>query len=413
MQIIEPTIVYQTPYGKSGLYKVIVEYHNINKENYPYPLKTEFITKQLKFVNNSNAYIKLNPILCEAFINKNFKSPYLNVAEYVTIQNGVIVLFFNEASGDFHGVKRNNYQTVKGWLKSLVRAIVHLHLHRIMHGDIKAANLLIFDSIAKLSDFGSSAVILGDGNQKFINKSFTPTHRAPEVWKSNQWGLSADIWALGCTVYEMIYGVPLFQVKTTDDDYIRQINAWCDPKMNYGENIEFHKDWNNPLYADINMLILKMLNPDPFNRPTIFDIVKESFFQSEIITRAGSPINGCSYNELSICPIIAQRVYTRRSFNDNHELNKIYNIINQYESDKEIKMLVICMYESFNDSNVPLRELLKSLVIIVHLLVHRGVPPIFTLTRNDISNILIYSAKIKFNYVNWDKFYGIYEKFQY
>ena len=213
MQSLEPTIVQQKPYKKTGLYKSIVEYQNVDSSNYPYPLKKEFITKQLELISNSNINFEINPILCEAFINKNFKSPYLNTAEFVTIQNGKIILFFNEASGDFHRIKNINYSTVKKWIKSIVKGIVHLHLHRILHGDIKASNVLIFDSIAKISDFGCSSLIVEEGNQRFTNKLYTPTHRAPEIWKTNQCDLSADIWALGCTIFEMVYSAPLFEVK--------------------------------------------------------------------------------------------------------------------------------------------------------------------------------------------------------
>lgn len=414
MQVVEPSIIYDEKFGKTGLYKSIVEYPNLDRELYPYPLKSQFITKKLKLTSKSEFPIRINPILCEAFINKNFKSPYLNLAEYVTIQNGIIVLFFNEANGDFHRFGRNNFETIKGWIKSIVKGIVHLHLHRFLHGDIKASNVLIFDGIAKLSDFGSSSLIIGDGCQKFHTKLYTPTHRPPEVWINDQFDLSADIWALGCTIYEMIYGEPLFQIKNTNEEYISQIETWCSNTPNLTYNFEFSKRWNQPIYNKVNKLILKMLNPNPFERPTIFEVINDEFFQNEITLSSSPPMEtNCNYGSLSTCPIIAQRVFRKTRFFPGSKGESIYKKLKLFESDDEIRMLVMCMYETYSDTIEYSPELLKTLLLIAHLITHREKPETFTISRADIDNILIYSSTIGFNYVNWGKFYGVYEKFNY
>ena len=284
MQNVDPVIVYKTPFGKTGLFKSIVNYPEVDMEEYPYTLKYEYITKELKIINSSSIGIRLNPVLCEAFIHKNFKSPYLNIAEHVTIQNGVIILFFNEAKCDLNMLKRRNFNNIRLWSLFLIKGIVHLHLHRIIHGDIKSTNILLYDSIAKLSDFGSSALIIGNGNQLFHSKMYTPTHRAPEVWYNDEWGLSADIWALGCTLFEMYYEFSLFQIKKTDNEYINQIEAWCDSSINKSMIFEFPATWNLPQNQQINEIILKCLNPIASERPTIFEIVKLPFFIDEFNT---------------------------------------------------------------------------------------------------------------------------------
>lgn len=414
MQSIEPTIIYEEKFGKTGLYKSTVEYNTLDVEDYPYPLKTQFITKKLNLSSNLSMSIKLNPILTETFINKHFKSPYLNLAEHVTIQNGIIVLFFNQALGDFNKMKKHNFETVKGWIKSLVKGIIHLHLHRILHGDIKPANILIFDGIAKLSDFGSSALLVGNGYQKFNSKLYTPTHRAPEVWMDDQWDLSADIWALGCTIYEMFYGQPLFQVKNTTQEYLNQIDAWCSMNKRTDSTFELSKNWNNPLYFDVNRLILKMLNPIQSERPTIFDVLKDPLFQNETeLTLSSSPSSVCNYSELSTCPIIAQRVFKKTRYTVGSSNETVYKRVKMLENDDEIRMLVMCMYETYQDKISYSPELIKTLLIIAHLLTHREKPTSFTISRGDIDNILIYSNMVNFNYVNWNKFYGVYERFIY
>lgn len=418
MQRVEPVIVHKIPFGKTGLYESIVEYPE-TFEDYPYDLKYKFITKELKIVNNSSIGLKINPVICEAFIHKNFKSPYLNIAEHVTIQNGIIILFFNEAKGDLTKIEKSNFTYKKLCLLFLVKAIVHLHLHRIIHGDIKCANILVYDSITKLSDFGHSALLIGNSNQSFSQKMYTPTHRAPEVWYDNEWGLSADIWALGCTLFEIVYGFSLFQIKKTENEYLRQMEAWCDNNIDKNMIFEFPLSWNDPKYTMINEIILKCLNPIANERPTIFEIIKSPFFEQNTNTH-NFPINTestyttCFYNSLSLCPIITQRVYNEKSFENNQIYLNVYKRLNLLETDNEIKMLVMCMYETYNDTfSDRTNELINVFLIIIHLLVHRNTPMILSITNNEIDLLMRYSIQIGFSYINWNRFYAIVNKFIY
>ena len=78
-----------------------------------------------------------------------------------------------------------------------------------MHRDIKAANIhLRDDGTCQLADFGSSKKIIE--TTKDDTKSFcgTPFWMAPEVVKETGHNRFADIWSLGCTVYEMIVKEP-------------------------------------------------------------------------------------------------------------------------------------------------------------------------------------------------------------
>lgn len=446
---LSPIVVNKVPFGKTGLFKVMVEYSDLDRDNHPYPLPSTFVTKELHLEDSSSFNIRLNPILSEVFINKAFKSPYLNVARFITIQNSTVILFFDEANGDFHKVKRANYKTTKQWIKSIVKGIVHLHLRRILHGDIKAANILIFDGLAKVNDFGSSALIVGKGAQRFRHKLYTPTHRPPELWNSDQCDLSADIWALGCTIYEMVYGQPLFNVMSSNEEYTRQMKTWCDQSNIFKGSIQFHKEWNNPSNTEINGLILKMLNPDPSKRPTIFQIVKDEYFcpspdrnsfssnfsiqspissfedqsfissfqsKSDIIGKTENPIrvdSPCTYGSLNECQIVSQRLYNKSSFESNTQLLQIYNNLKMYEEDREIRMLVICMYESFQNDIKDKTELVHILHIIAHILTHRGIPYLLTVTKKTIFDILSFSNSINFQYVNWDRFYGVEKEFLY
>ena len=59
------------------------------------------------------------------------------------------------------------------------------------------------DNIIKLGDFGISKAL---GTHNDFAKTFlgTPYFMPPEVIKGDQYGVRADIWALGCALYELV-----------------------------------------------------------------------------------------------------------------------------------------------------------------------------------------------------------------
>lgn len=411
MRRIEPQIIKQTKYGKTGLYKADVVYQDLDDDDIQdeTEYRKTYIVKYLPLIDTSiSSLIKINPVLTEAFINKTFKNPFLNTAEHVCIQSGVIVLYFKELSGNFHSAKRLRWNTIKYWIKCMLNGLAHLHLHRIIHGDITASNIMIDDNQAKLSDFGSSALILTTGNQKFYTKMYTPTHRPPEVWTDKYWNLSADIWSAGCTIYEMVYGEPLFKPKQTETEYLLQLDSWLNGNQN--SYIQLSPEWNNPEYSEINRIIISMLNGFSEKRPTVFDILKDPLFNSPE-SLSGSPDFNCSYISLDVCPIIPHRVYDESNFKRKDLLTKLLRSINPREQNNEIKMLLLCMYESIVDSNEFDIKLIRILLIVIYLISHRCKPAIFTLTIEDKEAILNYCNQCQFNFINWTKFYGVYDRF--
>jgi serine/threonine protein kinase len=405
----EPKIIQQKPLKKTGLFKVKVVYPEI--DNPFIKLKTEYIAKYLPIQNVTSSIIKINPVFIEAFINKNFRSKYLNTAEIISIQMGNIVLFFNEASGNYFDVRIQPFNKIKEWIKSVVKGIIHLHSHRILHGDIKAENILIFENEAKLSDFGLSSLIVGDGIQNFVSKLYTPTHRAPEVWLNDKWDLSADIWSLGCTIFEMIYHRPLFQIKKTTEEYLEQIEAWSNLGNEFHSNVELTLEWNNPRNSEINNLILKMLNPIPSERPTIFEIIENPFFENEASSGSSPP---CEYKFLNNCPIVAQRIYNFNNFKNKSLYDEVNKYIMNYEPNEEIRMLTLSIYETHEELHREInKKLIRIISILVSLLVNREKPRLFSLNRDDVITLIEFSNKVNFNYINWSKFYGVYAEYRY
>lgn len=88
------------------------------------------------------------------------------------------------------------------WAYELCLAVYYLHSHKILHRDIKCMNILLDkNNRIKLGDLGLSEIL---GEEGLENLSLgTPLFMSPEQIRRQPYGLQADIWALGCVIYNL------------------------------------------------------------------------------------------------------------------------------------------------------------------------------------------------------------------
>ena len=78
-----------------------------------------------------------------------------------------------------------------------------MHSKNILHRDLKTQNLFLTkDNILKIGDFGISKQ-LGTMSDLAKTACGTPYFMPPEVCKGEPYGEKADIWAIGCILYEL------------------------------------------------------------------------------------------------------------------------------------------------------------------------------------------------------------------
>ncbi|CAK7322975.1 unnamed protein product [Dovyalis caffra] len=105
---------------------------------------------------------------------------------------------------------------VKCYMKQLLRGIEHFHSLGIMHRDIKASNILLNnEGILKIGDFGLANVLNSRNQHQLTSRVVTLWYRPPELLMgSTSYGVSVDLWSVGCVFGEILFGKPLLKGRT-------------------------------------------------------------------------------------------------------------------------------------------------------------------------------------------------------
>lgn len=85
----------------------------------------------------------------------------------------------------------------------MLMALDYIHSHHVVHRDIKSSNIFLSTCrTVKIGDFGISKQ-LNSTQDKAMTLVGTPYYLSPEVCKNEPYTYKADIWALGCVLYEL------------------------------------------------------------------------------------------------------------------------------------------------------------------------------------------------------------------
>ena len=168
-----------------------------------------------------------------------------------------------------HKKQKTYFEETEVWniFIQLVKGLKSLHDLRILHRDLKSANVFLFrNGVAKLGDLNVSKVAKrGLG----YTQTGTPYYASPEVWKDLPYDNKSDIWSLGCVLYEMITLHPPFRAKNMEELYKRVLS---------GDISQLPSQYSTDLYEIVSLLI--KVNPD--KRPNCNDILNNSIVKKRI-----------------------------------------------------------------------------------------------------------------------------------
>ncbi|XWS54017.1 hypothetical protein CRYUN_Cryun10bG0051800 [Craigia yunnanensis] len=157
---------------------------------------------------------------------------------------------------------------VRMYTKQLLLGLEYLHKNRIVHRDIKGANILVDNKgCIKLADFGASkkVVELATINGAKSMKG-TPYWMAPEVILQTGHSFSADIWSVGCTVIEMATGKPPWSQQYQEVAALFHIGT-----------TKSHPPIPEHLSFEAKDFLLKCLQKEPGLRPSASDLLLHPF----------------------------------------------------------------------------------------------------------------------------------------
>ena len=173
-------------------------------------------TVAVKIINTS----KISEALTIKYIEiwETFDHPNLLKLDKWVIDGPSIYIFTDMAEIDlFDHIKKVLLpeDDVFNITKQVSQGLKYIHDLDVAHRDVKSDNIVLCKGVWKLIDFG----FLEKGKTSIEDKG-TPLFTSPEQLQKSVYKIKpTDVWALGITVYEMLYRVTPFDRGTLDSTY--------------------------------------------------------------------------------------------------------------------------------------------------------------------------------------------------
>lgn len=107
-------------------------------------------------------------------------------------------------------------KAVRSYAQQLLLTLKLMKRCNVLHADIKPDNILVNETklVLKMCDFGSASYSQDNEITPYLVSRF---YRAPEIIIGAKYDFALDMWAVGCTLYELYTGKILFPGKTNNE----------------------------------------------------------------------------------------------------------------------------------------------------------------------------------------------------
>lgn len=184
---------------------------------------------------------------------------------------GIVLITPFASQGDLYN--KTKYMTIgefeaRNLASQLVSALNHMHQQRIVMGDFKPHNVLLFEVdgrfIAQLCDFGFSEHLNSKNEVPFTGLRGTSGFFAPELLAEKNYDYAIDMFALGITMYTLLGGYEPFY-----------------PSSNF-EDVQFDDRYWGHISPECKLFVAQLLALDPAHRLTSSDAMRHAWFDVEV-----------------------------------------------------------------------------------------------------------------------------------
>ncbi|XP_046860481.1 serine/threonine-protein kinase Nek4-like [Xenia sp. Carnegie-2017] len=150
------------------------------------------------------------------------------------------------------------------WFVQILMAVQYIHSKKILHRDLKTQNVFLSKSnIIKIGDFGIARVMENTLDMAETCCG-TPCYLSPELCQDLPYTSKADIWALGCLLYELCCLRPAFSAGNIVSLFYKIVSGEFEPLPSmYSE--------------DLAKIISQMMLKSPEERPSAASILDAQY----------------------------------------------------------------------------------------------------------------------------------------
>ena len=183
-----------------------------------------------------------------------------------------VVVVTEFAEGELFQILEDDGKLLEDQIQSiacqLLSALYYLHTHRILHRDMKPQNVLLGKGgVVKLCDFGFARA-MSMNTLVLTSIKGTPLYMSPELVEEKPYDHTADLWSLGCILYELFSGQPPFYTNS-----IFQLVSLI---------IKDDIKWPKSMSDNFRSFLKGLLTKDPKKRLTWPFLLKHPFVKNQV-----------------------------------------------------------------------------------------------------------------------------------
>ncbi|CCH46925.1 hypothetical protein BN7_6531 [Wickerhamomyces ciferrii] len=280
--------------GAYGLVKLVSKIDSATKKEISYAVKelkkrdkedsNQFSTRLTSEFVISNALDHLN-IVKTLDLMKSSTGAYCEIMEYCSAGDLYTLILSTNGDG-LHYIESDCF------IKQILKGLSYMHSKGVAHCDIKPENILLTTSgVAKISDFGTSAVFRTAWEKECHFSSGacgSEPYVAPEEFVVKEYDPRfADVWSTGVVYLTMNTGGYVWEIaKNSDELYIDYLEQRPQKQEKFGKFKPIESMKSGEYYKSRKLTLYQMLDPNPKSRLTTKEVLNSLWMQNTNLCEA-------------------------------------------------------------------------------------------------------------------------------